>query len=69
MAGAMDNANISTWVVACGIVAVLAAASMVIKPDIMPRLALHDPARRVPVELIPSTPSRVAETDLPLFEH
>jgi hypothetical protein len=64
----MDNANISTWVVACGIVAVLAAASMVIKPDIMPRLALHDPARRVPVELMPSTPSRIAEPDLPLFE-
>jgi hypothetical protein len=65
----MDNANISTWVVACGIVAVLAAASLVIKPDIMPRLALHDPGRRAPLELLPATPSRVAETDLPLFEH
>lgn len=65
----MDNANLSTWLVAFGIVAVLAAMSLVPNSDIMPRLALHEPARRAPNELLPATPSRVAEPDLPLIEH
>jgi hypothetical protein len=65
----MDNANISTWVVAGGLVALLAAASFVIKPDVMPHLALQEPTRRTPLELLPPTPSSGAETDIPLIEH
>ena len=65
----MDKANLSSWLVAGGLVAVLAATSVVVKPDLMPRLALYDPTLRAPNELLPATPSRVTDPDLPLIEH
>jgi hypothetical protein len=65
----MDRANLSSWLVAGGLVALLAATSVVVKPDLMPRLALHDPTLRAPNDLLPATPSRVADPDLPLIEH
>jgi hypothetical protein len=65
----MDKANLSSWLVAGAILALLTGASFVVTPDVMPRLAVHDPALRAPNDLLPSTPSRRVEPDLPLVEH